>query len=131
MIGNRELIEGIFQNYGSSLPDGVTEVLTKVDPPIVATGDADGGGRQRFPRKLDFPALDEQNRTLGLKGEEWVIRYEQQRLRDSGLSNLADQIEWTSQEKGDGTGYDIQSFNEDGSTRYIEVKTTNARACSQ
>jgi molybdate-binding protein len=41
---------------------------------------------------------------------------------------LANLIEWTSQDKGDGTGYDIQSFNEDGSTRYIEVKTTNAGA---
>lgn len=128
MIGNRKLIEEIFQDYESSLPDGTTEILTKVDPPVVGTGNPDGGVRQRFPRKLDFPALDEQNRTLGQKGEEWVIRYEQQRLRDSGWPNLADQIEWTSQEKGDGTGYDIKSFNDDGSTRYIEVKTTNAGA---
>jgi hypothetical protein len=33
-------------------------------------------------------------------------------------------VEWTSQERGDGAGYDIASFETDGSPRYIEVKTT-------
>jgi hypothetical protein len=33
-------------------------------------------------------------------------------------------IEWTSQVRGDGAGYDVQSFNPDGTPRLIEVKTT-------
>jgi len=41
--------------------------------------------------------------------------------------DLAKDIEWTSQEKGDGAGYDIRSF--EGKTDeelFIEVKTTNS-----
>ena len=38
-----------------------------------------------------------------------------------------EEIEWTSQVKGDGTGYDIRSFNgETDEELFIEVKTTNA-----
>ena len=126
---NSEMIEGIFLGYESSLPGKETlELFTKVDPPSFDTGNANGRLRQRLPRKLDFPALDEKNRSLGRKGEEWVCSYEQKRLRDLGLPELADQVDWTSDRIGDGTGYDIQSFNDDGSTRYIEVKTTNAGA---
>lgn len=33
-------------------------------------------------------------------------------------------IEWTAQVRGDGAGYDIQSFNVDNTPRLIEVKTT-------
>ena len=41
-----------------------------------------------------------------------------------GLTELANSVEHTSELHGDGTGYDIKSFNEDRSVRYIEVKTT-------
>lgn len=49
---------------------------------------------------------------------------EKKRLRDKGRSGLADKIEWTSEERGDGLGYDILSFDSEGEERYIEVKTT-------
>lgn len=129
MATNSELIEGIFLGYESSLPGkDAFEGFTKVDPPSVSTSNTSGRLRQRLPRKLDFPAIDEKNRALGRKGEEWVRNYEQKRLRDLGFPELANQVDWTSDRIGDGTGYDIQSFNDDGSTRYIEVKTTNAGA---
>lgn len=47
-----------------------------------------------------------------------------ERLHDDGRRDLAQGIEWTAQTRGDGAGYDIQSFNADGSARLIEVKTT-------
>ncbi|WP_245451248.1 DUF3883 domain-containing protein [Borborobacter arsenicus] len=34
-------------------------------------------------------------------------------------------MRWISEEEGDGAGYDIASFDRDGSERLIEVKTTN------
>ena len=43
---------------------------------------------------------------------------------DEGRAHLARQIEWVSDTRGDGLGYDIQSFDADGSPRLIEVKTT-------
>ena len=37
----------------------------------------------------------------------------------------AEKIDWVSQRCGDGTGYDILSFEENDTARFIEVKTTN------
>jgi hypothetical protein len=39
--------------------------------------------------------------------------------------DLASQVEWISQTKGDGAGYDIHSFDDGGVEKFIEVKTTN------
>lgn len=76
-------------------------------------------------KKYDVAARDERNRDLGRAGEERILRYESDLLKDSGRHDLAKQIRWTSQEDGDGAGYDIASFEPDGRPRLIEVKTTN------
>lgn len=74
--------------------------------------------------RFDFVARDAANRDLGRRGEEFVVEFERKRLHDDGRRDLVQRIEWTAQTKGDGAGYDIQSFNADGSARLIEVKTT-------
>ena len=77
------------------------------------------------PRKTDFVRLDADNRRLGRLGEEWALEFERRRLHDVvGRPLLAGDVRWVSQEEGDGAGYDIRSFNADGSSRLIEVKTT-------
>jgi hypothetical protein len=76
-------------------------------------------------RKYDVAARDERNRELGKAGEERILRYESDLLKDSGRYDLAKKIVWTSQVEGDGAGYDIASFEPDGKPRLIEVKTTN------
>lgn len=75
--------------------------------------------------KIDIAARDERNRALGLDGEEFVFDFEKFRLRAEGRSDLANQVIWTSKEEGDGAGFDIASFEFDGSKRLLEVKTTN------
>jgi hypothetical protein len=75
-------------------------------------------------RKTNYLEREEQNRSLGESGEEIAIQYEKWRLVSKGKESLADKIEWISKEQGDGAGYDILSKNENGSDRYIEVKTT-------
>ena len=75
-------------------------------------------------RRFDFVARDAANRDLGRRGEEFVLEFERKRLHDDGRSGLLQRIEWTAQIRGDGAGYDVQSFNVDGSARLIEVKTT-------
>ncbi len=74
--------------------------------------------------RFDFVARDAANRALGHRGEEFVVEFERKRLHDGGQQDLVKRIEWTAKVKGDGAGYDVQSFNQDGSTRLIEVKTT-------
>ena len=74
--------------------------------------------------KVDFVRRDAANRDLGQRGEEFVLEFERKRLHDGGRRDLAAHVEWTAQVHGDGAGYDISSFNHDGSTRLVEVKTT-------
>jgi hypothetical protein len=74
--------------------------------------------------RIDFAARDAANRDLGRRGEEFVLEFERKRLHDRGRRDLAQRIEWTAQARGDGAGYDVQSFDADGSARMIEVKTT-------
>jgi len=45
------------------------------------------------------------------------------RLRDLGRDDLAEKVRWLADE-GARPGYDILSFNSDGSERWVEVKAT-------
>ncbi len=73
---------------------------------------------------------ENESREMGLAGELLVFEYEKRRLNAAGKPLLAERVEHVSVEKGDGAGYDIRSFNDDGSDRLIEVKTTNGPAGS-
>ncbi|EAV44272.1 hypothetical protein SIAM614_03900 [Roseibium aggregatum IAM 12614] len=80
---------------------------------------------QAVARRFDIAGRDERNRKLGRAGEEIVFHRERAQLKELGLDDLARRVRWTSQEDGDGAGYDILSFLPDGRERLIEVKTTN------
>ncbi|MFC4291367.1 DUF3883 domain-containing protein [Sphingorhabdus arenilitoris] len=75
--------------------------------------------------KTDHAKKDAKNRKLGFQGEQFVVEYEKARLVRTGRDDLAQKVEWVSKEIGDGLGYDILSFQEDGTKFHIEVKTTN------
>lgn len=83
---------------------------------------------ERLVRKFDPATRDARNRALGKQGEQLIFEYERRVLIQQGRSDLARRVEWTSQERGDGAGYDIASFAPDGQERLIEVKTTNGPA---
>jgi len=76
-------------------------------------------------KKFNISDQEAKNKKLGYLGEKFVLEWERRRLIREGRSALAAKIEWTSDVKGDGAGYDIKSFEADGNPRYIEVKTTN------
>lgn len=76
-------------------------------------------------RRYDVAERDERNRKLGEAGERLVVEHERFSLTMGGRSDLAERVHWTSKETGDGTGYDITSFELNGDTKLIEVKTTN------
>ncbi|PVZ67784.1 DUF3883 domain-containing protein [Pelagibaculum spongiae] len=78
----------------------------------------------RKPIKIDYFKRELLNRSLGLAGEKFVVEFERQRLISLGLADLSAEIEHTSQAEGDGTGFDICSFDEQGREHFIEVKTT-------
>ena len=79
------------------------------------------------PRYTDFAEREARNRFLGKKGELFVFEIEKKRLTDMGREDLLQDIEWTSNVRGDGAGYDIRSFfGKTDDELFIEVKTTNA-----
>lgn len=78
----------------------------------------------RSPVKVNYLELEQANRAVGRVGEKVAIEYEKWRLMQAGKEGLADQIEWVSETKGDGLGFDILSRNTNGTDRYIEVKST-------
>jgi hypothetical protein len=68
---------------------------------------------------------DYQTKALGDAGESWVVDLERAQLARAGRTDLAERVQWTAKDVGDGVGYDIASFWSDGRARLIEVKTTN------
>jgi hypothetical protein len=80
--------------------------------------------RARPRRIADFFEIEARNRKLGAAGEEFVMRFEAQRLWRAGQRQLADRVEHVARTRGDGEGYDILSFEDTGRERLIEVKTT-------
>ena len=81
-------------------------------------------GLVRLVRKYDPATRDNANRALGRLGEQHVLNHEITRLVAADRMDLAKKIEWTADVHGDGAGYDIRSFEPDGSDRLIEVKAT-------
>lgn len=90
------------------------------EPPPV-----DANFMARLGQKYDVAERDARNRALGKAGEELVLRHERQTLQSAGREDLADRVRWTAHLDGDGFGYDVASFEPDGSERLLEVKTTN------
>lgn len=62
--------------------------------------------------------------------ERGAIGFEQQRLMALGHPELFQGLDWVHDTQGDGAGYDILSFEHDGQSRFIEVKTTNCGIAS-
>lgn len=74
----------------------------------------------------DYLLMEAGNRSLGRAGEDFVLHFEQARLIAARRERLAAQVEHVSVSRGDGLGYDILSFGEDGRERLVEVKTTKS-----
>ncbi|MCP3176883.1 DUF3883 domain-containing protein [Desulfuromonas sp. KJ2020] len=76
------------------------------------------------PGKVDYLSRDAANENLGLAGERFALQFEKARLIAAGKEILAERVEHSSQVEGDGLGFDIRSFEENGKDRLVEVKTT-------
>lgn len=75
--------------------------------------------------RFDVAERDARNRALGRAGEARIVASERATLAAAGRADLAARVRWVADEDGDGAGYDVASFEPDGTERLIEVKTTN------
>lgn len=76
------------------------------------------------PAKRDYLAQEARNRSLGRAGELFALEIEARRLHLAGKKALSERIEHVAATQGDGLGFDVLSYEEDGRERLIEVKTT-------
>ena len=87
--------------------------------------------RKYLARHVNYSQREAENRRLGASGEQFVLDFERFRLARVGREDLANEVEWSSNERGDGLGYDVRSFRIGGDgvakdeEMFIEVKTTN------
>lgn len=84
--------------------------------------------RRFIAHKVDWEKARDRNNEIGDQGEEFVLEFEIDRLIDTlGIdrTNATQNVQHLSRLQGDGLGYDIASINDEGTPRYIEVKTTN------
>ena len=106
--------------------DGVLDPDLPDRVPVVAPPE-----RRYLARHVNYSQREAENRSLGESGEGFVLDFERFQLRRAGREDLANEVEWSSKEQGDGLGYDVRSFRvgTDGIAReeemFIEVKTTN------
>ena len=131
-VGNRGRLRAATQGEAQQSSQlGVADERASWSPLIVEAAPSPGAprkprpeGLERLVRKFDPAARDHRNRRLGLLGEERIFHHERARLNAADRADLARKVEWTSQERGDGAGYDIKSFHPNGADRLIEVKAT-------
>jgi hypothetical protein len=128
------LLEAVINDWLVEHPDFLSEVPptsvavlgqaeVEVPPPSGLT--LATVARARRAVRTDFAARDERNRKLGRAGEEWALKVVRDLLIAANRGDLAERVEWVSQTRGDGLGYDIASFDTEGRPQLIEVKTTN------
>lgn len=109
----------------SALPDIGSSILPIDPPPPPVIRRPKDQELARVVGKFDPAARDQANRDLGRLGEQHVYDHERASLVAAGQLELADAVEWTSRDLGDGAGYDIKSFDPiTGDERLIEVKAT-------
>ncbi|WP_292085553.1 MULTISPECIES: DUF3883 domain-containing protein [unclassified Brevundimonas] len=122
--GDHAVVEGpTSRSPLGPLPSGSILPIT-APPPLGPGRKPRPEGLARIVRKYDPAARDHRNRALGQWGEHHVFHHERAFLIAHDRPDLARKVEWTSQEHGDGAGYDIRSFDPAGKERLIEVKAT-------
>lgn len=105
-------------------PDVKSILHSLVNPPEPSNREVQDSAPTYRAVARNYLEAEASNRQLGRAGEEFVINFEKARLIFEGRESLSERIEHTSFERGDGAGFDIRSFNQNGSDRFIEAKTT-------
>ncbi len=105
-------------------PASLSEAVVFKPKVIEALEEGDSKALSRLKlTQTELMRLGSRLQEIGLKGEELVLKAEMSRLRRAGRADLAAQVSWVSQ-SSPFEGYDILSFETNGSRRFIEVKST-------
>lgn len=116
----------LLKNYVLNLP-----LPEETDPEFISLkpGDAVESSEKTSGKKsgtIDYEQKNRRNKLTGNQGEDVVLLAEKRELRRNGKPDLAKKVEAICKTE-DGAGYDILSFELDGTPKQIEVKSTTAR----
>lgn len=103
------------------LPTEIDFSNVLIEPPKPKAKTVGGGGKGSGPKKTDHKEKAKANDAVGKLGEDFAIAYERWRLREH--PELLKMLRHASEED-DTLGYDIESFELDGTPRFVEVKGT-------
>ena len=122
MKNNKELLDYIDSIFNAGIEVSHHDPIKVID---TASLDTVGNLSEKSfiaHKGIDFSGIGQMKKDLGDFGEDWVMEFEQERLRNQGINHS---VEHSSKVRGDGLGFDILSVEDDGITeRYIEVKAT-------
>jgi hypothetical protein len=107
-----------------SMPEFPTiEKCTLINQIIIAREGNNKDISIKYPHKKNYENESGKLKKIGDRGEKIVFDYEVNYLSNSGRKDLAVKVKRVSLES-DSYGYDILSFNLDGTEKHIEVKAT-------
>lgn len=114
---NFELIENLNDIFKTNVEDEITSS---------STYEEENGKDIIYTKKPNEDYIESAiiKKEIGLEGELFILNYERNKLQRKGQMELSEKVKHISVEYGDGYGYDILSFDENGNEKYIEVKTT-------
>ncbi len=104
-----------------------TIVNLSIIPPVAKDShlrNQETSSAEEEPTNPDYESRSRRHKQLGDKGEELALDYERKKLLEAGHSILTKKV---AKIKRDSEGYDIHSFEEDGTPMQIEVKTTRSK----
>lgn len=124
LLSRPDLTDLAFERATSSISDVADSATwSEAAPPKVGLTPPNAQPGQHVGR-WNFVELESMNRALGAAGERAILVREKRLLLAAGEHGLADRVEHVSETLGDGLGFDIRSFERDGTDKLIEVKTT-------
>lgn len=129
LVNEQVLLDLIAKDVESSIVIPKVEDILQlmVEPPVSKSESANKvkeTPRLYQPKRVDYLAQEAKNSAIGKVGEQIAFNYERARLISVGKNNLADQVEQVSVSIGDSAGFDIHSYEKNGTDRFIEVKST-------
>ncbi len=121
-----QMLDDIFQMEDKEL----LELLKNVEPHLSYVDFEFSGPHKRNRKELfrskstEYASIEKRNKIVGNKGENLVLNFEKEKLISSKREDLAEKVHIV---LNDALGYDIESFEVDGTPLHIEVKTHSAK----
>jgi len=106
------------------LPENTRPEFISLKPGDAVDSSEKASGKKA--KTTDFEQKNRRNKLIGNQGEDIVFLAEKRMLRENGKPDLAKKVEAICK-TNDGAGYDILSFELDGTPKQIEVKSTASR----